>query len=95
MYILKEEADKNGVVVQGENFVVVKKEGVKGDNIPKHNHPEANILFTIVKGHIKVTLNDDEVIDLIPGKLLNFDGNNYISAELLEDSQAFVTLILK
>lgn len=84
-----------GFVFKKENFVVVKKVGVKGDLIPRHNHPEANVLFTVVKGSIRVTLNDEEVHELCPGKILTFDGNNYISAELLEESEAFVTLVHK
>ena len=92
MGVVKFEA---GVVFKEDDFVVVKKEGKKGDLIPKHNHPEANVLFTVVKGFVKVTLNDTEHHELKPGQILHFDGDNYINAELLEDSEAFVTLVTK
>lgn len=95
MYKVIEKVDNSGLALKGDNFVVVKKEGKKGDLIPRHNHPEANVLFTVVKGNILVTLNDEEKINLIPGQILNFDGNNHISAELLDDSEAYVTLITK
>lgn len=84
-----------GVVLQERNFTVVKKVGKKGDSIQKHNHPEANVTFTVVKGRVKAFINETDVFELEPGKILHFDGDNYINAEFLEDSEAFVTLILK
>ncbi len=38
-----------GLVFVKDKFNVVKKAGVKGDLIPKHNHAEAYIIFTVVK----------------------------------------------
>lgn len=87
--------DTEGVVLQKENYTIIKKVGDAGSSIPKHNHPEANVVFTVVKGVIEVTMNEDEVYELTPGKVLSFDGDNYISAKLIENSEAFVTLILK
>lgn len=84
-----------GVVLKEKNFTVVKKEGKAGDKIKKHNHPEANVTFTVVKGAVKVFINETEEYELTPGQILHFDGDNYINAEFLKDSQAFVTLILK
>lgn len=40
-------------------------------------------------------LNDDEVHIVKPGKVLHFDGDNYINAEFLQDGEVFVTLIHK
>lgn len=87
--------DKAGIVLQEKNFTVVKKVGKKGDLIQKHNHPEANVTFTVVKGKVRVFINETEEFELEPGKIFHFDGYNYINAEFLEDSEAFVTLILK
>lgn len=84
-----------GLVLQEKDFTVVKKTGKKGDLIEKHNHPEANVIFTVVKGKIKVFINERDSYELSPGQILHFDGDNYINAQLLEDSEAFVTLILK
>lgn len=92
MAVVKSEV---GIVLQEKNFTVVKKEGKKGDLIKKHNHPEANVTFTVVKGKVRAFINETESFDLEPGKILHFDGDNYINAEFLEDSEAFVTLILK
>lgn len=83
-----------GLLINEENYKLAKKQGKKGDRIQKHNHPEANVIFTVVKGKIEVKIDDESFI-LEAGKVLTFDGNSYISAEMLEDSQAFVTLINK
>lgn len=92
MFVVKENV---GDVINGSNYTIIKKGGKKGDTIAKHNHPEANVIFTVVKGDIVVTLNDDVEIELVPGKVLNFDGNNHISAVMKEDSEIFITLVLK
>lgn len=84
-----------GLLKDHDRFKFVKKAGIKGDKIAKHNHPEALILFIVVKGEVKVYLNDEETHILEPGKVLHFDGDNYISADFLADSEVFVTLIHK
>ena len=37
-----------GLLYKGENYVIVKKGGVAGEQVDKHNHPEANVIFTVV-----------------------------------------------
>lgn len=88
-------AEDLGVVLQGSNYTVVKKAGKKGDTVEKHNHPDANVLFTVVKGHMEVTIAEKEVFHVVPGQILSFDGSNTISTKFIEDSEFFVTLILK
>ena len=41
-----------GLLFKGPNFVIVKKSGVAGNQVEKHNHPEANVIFTVVKGKV-------------------------------------------
>lgn len=84
-----------GLLFEGPNYVVVKKGGVAGDKVEKHNHPEANVIFTVVTGKVQVLLNETEEHLLTPGKVLQFDGNNYIQATLLEDSEFIVNLVRK
>ena len=48
-----------------------------------------------MKGEIKVLLNDEEDREFEPGKVLKFDGENYISIEAVKSSEFFVTLIKK
>lgn len=83
-----------GLLADESAFKLVKKEGKKGDKIPKHNHPDENILFTVVKGLVEVFI-EEERFELSPGKVLSFDGNNYIHANFIEDGAFFVTLIKK
>ncbi|WP_251423606.1 DUF1637 domain-containing protein [Veillonella agrestimuris] len=84
-----------GVLFEGPNYVVVKKGGVAGDQVEKHNHPEANVIFTVVKGKVQVFLNETEEHLLTPGQVLQFNGDNYIQATLMEDSEFIVNLIRK
>lgn len=84
-----------GIILDEKNFKLVKKVLKKDEEILKHNHPQSNILFTVVKGEILVTINETENHLLRPGIVLNFDGDNFISAKANEDSEAFVTLINK
>lgn len=84
-----------GLLFQGPNYVIVKKGGQAGEKVEKHNHPEANVIFTVVKGKVQVFLNETEEHVLVPGKVLEFNGDNYIQATLVEDSEFIVNLIHK
>ena len=84
-----------GLLKNHDRFKLVKKIGKEGDLITKHNHPEALILFTVVNGKVQVNLNDDEIHIVEPGKVLHFDGDNFINAKFLTDGEVFVTLINK
>ncbi|KAF1678752.1 cupin domain-containing protein [Veillonella sp. R32] len=89
------EKNELGLLFQGPNFIVVKKGGKAGEHVENHNHPEANVVFTVVKGKVDVRLNQDEQHILTPGTVLQFNGDNFIQATLLEDSEFVVTLINK
>ena len=84
-----------GLLFQGPNYVIVKKGGKAGEKVEKHNHPEANVIFTVVKGKVQVFLNETEEHVLVPGQVLEFNGDNYIQATLGEDSELVVKLINK
>lgn len=89
------EKNELGLLFNGPNYVVVKKGGKAGEKVENHNHPEANVIFTVVKGKVHVQLNQSEDHILTPGTVLVFNGDNYIQAELLEDSEFVVNLITK
>ncbi len=84
-----------GLVIEKQNFKVIKKHHKSGDVITKHNHPDKDILFTVVKGKVELILNDYEVNNLVPGDIFYFDGANYIEANIIDDLEIFVTLIKK
>ncbi len=84
-----------GVLFDTPHYVIVKKVGIAGDAIPKHNHPEAMVVVTIVKGKVKVLLNDNEEYLATAGDVLTFDGDNYIQPTFVEDGEFVVNLVQK
>ena len=84
-----------GKVFNEKEFTLVKKVLESGEIIENHNHPGFTVLVTIVKGEIKVILNDTEDREFKPGKVLKFDGDNYVPIEAAKASEFFVTLIKK
>lgn len=83
-----------GAIIVNDKFSVVKKVAKKGDEIKKHNHEEAMVTFCVVKGKARVFINEEEFI-VEQGQVLEFDGNDYISANILEDAEIVVHLVLK
>lgn len=84
-----------GVLFEGPNFVTVKKVGVKGDVIGRHNHPEAYVVFTVLKGNLTVLLDGSEEHKVAAGDALNFDGDHTIQATFETDGEVLVNLIHK
>lgn len=73
---------------------LVRMAKAQGERIPKHSHPNENIVFTCTKGKVEMTLgNKVEVVS--QGETLFFDGNCEISGVFLEASELVVTLIEK
>ena len=68
-----------GLLFQGPNYVIVKKGGKAGEKVEKH----------------QVFLNETEEHVLVPGEVLEFNGDNYIQATLVEDSEFIVNLVHK
>ncbi|KXB45799.1 hypothetical protein HMPREF3188_00888 [Tissierellia bacterium KA00581] len=93
--MIAKELNGLGIILQEKNFALAKKVLKKDEKIQKHNHPTANILFTVVKGEILVSINEDEKHLLTSGSVLNFDGDNFISAIAKDDTEVLVTLINK
>lgn len=87
--------DKPGVLANSDNFTLVKKMLKAGEEIPRHNHPEATVIFTVLVGQVQVTIENNEAVELCPGQILTFDGLNHIQAVALTDIEVQVALILK
>lgn len=79
--------------INGVNFVhkILKK----GDIIDKHNHPDKEIVFAVMKGSFEITIGEEEKHLVKAGEALNFDGTNTISAVALDDSESLVVLVNK
>ncbi len=84
-----------GMIFTKENVKVVRHNKKKGENINKHNHPNADIFFTLIEGSIEVYFNDDEKHTPNIGDVIHFDGENYIQVNVLEDSKMQVTIVDK
>ncbi|MFR9302337.1 MAG: cupin domain-containing protein [Fenollaria massiliensis] len=67
----------------------------KGDVIDKHNHPDKEIVFAVMKGSFEITIGGEEKHLVKAGEALNFDGTNTISAVALDDSESLVVLVNK
>lgn len=93
-------ANPIGSVAQGEGKVfsnahatVVRKHFSPSRKMGRHNHPGAQIVFTVVSGHAHVLLEDKEQHELKSGDVLIFHGDHHISAEFSEETQLVITLI--
>lgn len=84
-----------GVLFSGDNYKAVKKVLKKGEKIAKHNHRGAMILFSIISGDVRVLLNETEEHMLTQGTVLEFDGENFIQAEILSDAEILIVPITK
>ena len=73
-----------GLLFQGPNYVIVKKGGKAGEKVEKHNHPEANVIFTVVKGTVQVFLNETEEHVLVPGEVLELTAITTFKQRLLK-----------
>ena len=89
--VLKEEGLLKSI--NGVNFVhkILKK----GDTIEKHNHPDKEIVFALIKGSFEITIGEVEKHVVKAGEALNFDGTNTISAVAMDESESLVVLVNK
>ena len=84
-----------GKVFENGHGKVVRKALKKGEKIDKHNHEGEDIIFNVMQGAIKVTLNDSEVHELKAGDTLVFNGKNFIAGEATDDALVVITLVKK
>lgn len=93
-------AEPAGKVLAGEGKVfanshgkVVRKALKKGEKIDRHNHEGEDIIFNVMQGAIKITLNGSEVHELKAGDTLVFNGKNFIAGEATDDTLVVITLV--
>ena len=90
---LGEVSSENGKIFSGENYMVVKKDMKKGEQIKPHDHPGLNTDFAVGKGSFDVTLNQTEKHTVGAGSVLRFGGDAVIEAVATEDADVAITLI--
>lgn len=64
------------------------------EHVPKHRHPESNVVLHVLSGAVELTLGDD-VYDLESGDVIRFDGDQDVSPHAVEDSTALVVFAPK
>lgn len=82
-----------GQLVNNEELMLVHVQLPTDGRIAPHDHWGQDIFFTVVRGHVEVSLNEEEVHQLTPGTVLNFPGEATVAVHALEDSEFFVYLI--
>ncbi|MFB6169836.1 MAG: cupin domain-containing protein [Haloarculaceae archaeon] len=60
-----------------------------GERMPRHRHPESNVVLYLVDGVLDLTLGE-EVYRLEGGDVVRFDGDCDISPHAVEESTALV-----
>lgn len=80
-------------VFKNQSAEVVRIIKPAGDKIKSHNHPGEEIFFTVLKGKVNVFLNEKEQHTVNAGETLEFNGKNFISADIVEDATIMVVLV--
>jgi quercetin dioxygenase-like cupin family protein len=62
-----------------------------GEEVATHSHPDREIVFYLVDGAIRLTL-DGEAHDLSTGDVARFDGDQDIAPTAVEESTALIVL---
>ena len=64
------------------------------EHLPKHRHPESNVVLYVLEGILELTLGDDSY-DLEQGDVVRFDGDQPISPHALTESTALLVFAPK
>lgn len=85
--------DGTGKIFANDHGMVVRKILKAGEDIKPHNHEGEEIFFAVMRGEIKVMLDDKAEFTLKGGDVLRFDGKHVISAKATSDTVIVVNLI--
>ena len=64
------------------------------ERMPKHRHPESNVVMYVLEGTVELTLGDDSY-DLESGDVVRLDGDQPISPHALTASAALLVFAPK
>jgi len=73
---------------------VVRLRLAAGEEIPRHRHPESNVVVHLVSGRMYLAVGDENY-DLEAGDVVRFDGNREVSPRAVEDATALVVFAPK
>lgn len=85
--------NKTGMLLNNELLQLVHIKLTAGETIKPHDHKGQEVFFTLVRGEVRILLEETEEHLLLPGNVLHFSGEAHIGVEALADSEFFVYLI--
>jgi quercetin dioxygenase-like cupin family protein len=74
-------------IMSGEKIMLTKINAKKGARVPNHHH-EAEQIFLLFKGKMRVTSANEEPRELSPGDIWVLPSNTSHSVEYIEDTDA-------
>jgi quercetin dioxygenase-like cupin family protein len=63
-----------------------------GEEVPRHTHPDREIVLYVVDGRLELRLGEENH-ELGTGGIARFDGDQEISPRAIEDSTALIVLV--
>lgn len=81
-----------GVLLDRPRLQIIKKNLKAEEIIAEHSHPGMACYFVACNGDVVVTLEGEEKHELKKGDVLNYKGDNAMSAVAKEDSTVIIVL---
>ena len=85
------EREPHAELFPGEEPQTIRLSLDAGEEIAPHQHPDRQIVFHLLSGAVDVTLGE-ETHELAPGDVARFDGDQYVSPNAVDDSEALLVL---
>lgn len=84
---------ETGMVINNETLQLVHLRLGAGEAVAPHDHKGQEVFFTVVRGEVEVSLEEQETHHLCPGKVLHFAGEARVGVRALSDCEFFVYLV--
>lgn len=84
---------ESGMLLNNELLQLVHLKLSAGERVAPHDHKGQEVFFTVVGGEVELSLEENELHHLSPGKVLHFAGEARVGVRALTDSEFFVYLI--
>lgn len=85
--------NETGMLLNNDLLQLVHLKLGKGESVKPHDHKGQEVFFTLIRGEVCISLEEQEQHILTPGNVLHFAGEARIGVEALQDSEFFVYLV--
>lgn len=85
--------NQSGMLVNNDLLQLVHLQLAQGEIVKPHDHKGQEVFFTLIRGEVLITLDEQERHNLTPGNVLHFAGEAHVGVEAIQDSEFFVYLI--